>query len=348
MGLSDSLPPNSTYLVCGLRVRSDRPIPDLNPAESDTVDVEIAFQAHPQSSQFTQRTLRYSTTELAESGEPVVRLFEIGSPFFLYQLVYGDATKFMIDRAGSRVWATWPDGSTFEDTLTYLLGPVLGFLLRLRGVTCLHASAIAIDGVAIALTGPTGAGKSTAAAQFASMGFPVLSDDIATLEEADTSFLVQPSPARLRLWPSSVAHLYGHPDALPRLTPSWEKQYLDLLTGHRRFQSTALPLAAIYILSGPAGPGGEITEIPRSTAMMRLLPNVYVNYLLDDGFRERDFVRIAKAVNTVAVRQLNLRHDFTTLERTCHAIVIDLYQARNRICDVERGQPAPAPFVSCV
>ncbi len=192
MGQSDSLPSKPTYSVCGLHVRSDRYIPDLIPAEFGSADVEITFQKHPDSSRFEGQTLRYSSRNAALDGEPTVRLWEIASPVLLYELVYGDGTAFVIDGAGSRVWATWASESTFEDTLTYLLGPVLGFLLRLRGVTCLHASAIAIDGVAIALAGTAGAGKSTAAAQFASMGYPVLSDDIATLEEAGTSFRFSP------------------------------------------------------------------------------------------------------------------------------------------------------------
>ncbi len=349
MGESGSLPPNLTYSVCGLRVQADRCIPDLVPSESGSSDVEFTFQEHPNCLRFgEQQTLRYSSKELALNGEPVVRLWETASPSLLYQLVYADGTKFVIDAAGSRVWATWARESTFEDTLTYLLGPVLGFLLRLRGVTCLHASAIAIDGVAIALTGPAGAGKSTAAAQFASIGYPILSDDIATLEEAGASFLVQPSPARLRLWPSSVEHLYGRPDALPRLTPSWEKQYLDLRTGDRRYQSSPLPLAAIYVLSNPERPADEIEEIPRPAAMMQLLANIYVNYLLDGTFRKRDFGRIAKVVNTVPVRRVNLRRNFEALEQTCRSIVDDFYRARNSNLRIQNDRPDPSSFVSCL
>jgi len=332
MGQSKHLPPNPTYSFCGLCLRSDRCIPDLIPAESADADVEITFREHPEDLRSQeQQTLRYASHEFGLSGEPAVRLWEIASPSLLYQLVYADGTTFVIDEAGSRVWATWAAESTFEDTLIYLLGPVVGFLLRLRGVTCLHASAIAIDGAAIALAGPGGAGKSTAAAQFASMGYPILSDDIVTLQEAGTSYLVQPAAARLRLWPPSVEHLYGRPDALPRLTASWEKQYLDLRTGDLRFQSSALPLTAIYVLSDPPGPAGEIEEIPRSVQMMQLLGNVYVNYLLDDIFRERDFVRITKVVNTVAVRKVNLQNNFAVLARTCRAILTDLFQTRD--CD---------------
>lgn len=350
MGVSDSSSPSPTYSVCGLRFRSDRDIPDLIPvpvpAEFGGADVEITFQEYPESSRFERQTLRYSSNQMAPNGEPTVRLWEIASQPLLYQLVYGDGTRFVIDEAGSKVWASWASESTFEDTLTYLLGPVLGFVLRLRGVTCLHASAVAIDGVAIALAGPPGAGKSTAAAQFASMGYPVISDDIATLEQVGDSFVVHPSPARLRLWPASVEHLYGRPDALPRLTPSWEKRYLDLRNGDRRFQFTPLPLAAIYVLSNPAYSEDEVEVIPAPAAMMQLLANVYVNYLLDDSFRERDFVRIAKVVNTVPVRRVNLRHDFAALEQKCRSIASDFSQARNIRSQLQDCQPpALASFV---
>jgi hypothetical protein len=145
-----------------------------------------------------------------------------------------------------------------------------------------------------------------------------------------------------------VEHLFGRPDALPRLTPSWEKRYLDLLTGDCRFQSTPLPLAAIYVLSDPQRPADEIIEeIPRSAAMMHLLANIYVSYLLDGNFRRRDFVRIAKVVNTIAVRKINLRHNFVNLEQTCRSIVADLDQARscNRLAPVDGS--APSSVVPC-
>lgn len=332
MALPEFLPPSLRYVVCGLNLQSDRPIPDLFPATFERPDVVITFQEHPESFQFGPQTLRYQSNELAISGKPSVRLFEVETPP-LYQLVYADGTKFTIDREGSRVWSSWTTESTFEDTLTYLLGPVLGLLLRLHAVTCLHASAIAVDGVAIALTGPGGSGKSTAAAQFSRMGFPILADDIATLDQAGTTFNVHfnvhPGPARLRLWPSSVEHLYGHSEALPRLTPFWEKQYLDLRCADRLFQSTPLPLGGVYLLDSTENLTDGIVEIPRSAAMVRLVRNVYANYLLDESCRQRDFVRIANVMNTVPVRRLPLRHDFARLEQTCRSILADLDQVRS-------------------
>ena len=134
----------------------------------------------------------------------------------------------------------WPDSSTLEDAATYLLGPVLGFVLRLRGITCLHASAVAVGDRAIALMGPANAGKSTTAAGFSRMGFPVLADDIVALSEPDEILRVQPAYPQLRLWPESAAFLYGSADALPRLTPTWDKRALDLTQNGCRFQCAAI------------------------------------------------------------------------------------------------------------
>ena len=64
-----------------------------------------------------------------------------------YKFCYADETEFVVDKAGTEVWAAWREPLTLEDTATYLLGPVMGFVMLLRGVVCLHASAVAIGDV---------------------------------------------------------------------------------------------------------------------------------------------------------------------------------------------------------
>src|SRR4029077_52896 len=96
--------------------------------------------------------------------------------------------EFAIDAGGKRIEVRWADSTTLENARSYLLGPVLGFLLRLRGVTCLHASAVAVDDFAVAIAGPPGSGKCTTAAAFARRGHAVLSDDVVPLLERGDSF----------------------------------------------------------------------------------------------------------------------------------------------------------------
>ena len=81
-------------------------------------------------------------------------------------LTYRDGTRFLLDWQGTQIWATWPKALTLEDTVTYLVGPVMGMVLYFRGITCLHASAVSVGLRAVVLLGAPGAGKSTTAAAF--------------------------------------------------------------------------------------------------------------------------------------------------------------------------------------
>src|SRR5262249_57046891 len=129
-----------------------------------------------------------------------------------------------------------------------LRGPVLGLGRGRRGAVGVPAGAGAVGGRARALCGGAGAGRSTLAAASARRGDVVLTDDVAPLEPDGDRFRVRPGYPQLRLWPDSVRLLYGDADALPPLTPTWEKRGLDLTRPGYRFAARPLPLAAVYVL----------------------------------------------------------------------------------------------------
>lgn len=261
------------------------------------------------------------------NGQPQLRVSRIsGAGDYLFD--YSDGTVIVVDARGSRVWATWPDTATVEDTATYLLGPILGAVLGLRGVTCLHASAVAIDGRAIALVGPAGSGKSSMAAAFAQLGYPVLTDDVAALQDLGDCFRVQPAYPRVRLWSESVASLFGSSDALPRIVPNWDKRYLDLNGPGYRFQHEPLPLAAIYLLgersADPTMP--RIEPFGFRTGLMALVSNTYSSYLMDKSKREKEFELLGRLFHSATLRRLTPSADFTRIRELCELIVDDLRQ----------------------
>ena len=238
---------------------------------------------------------------------------------------YGDGTRFAVDRHGCEMWADWSDKCTLEDACTYLLGPVMGFVLRLRGTVCLHASAVAIDDRAIALIGLPGAGKSTTAAAFACAGYPVLSDDVVALSDKGPEFLVQPGYPRVNLWPDSVRTLFGSQDALPRITPTWDKRYLPLGQNGHHFASRPLPLGAIYILDprGPALSAPVVEGVSGKGAFMALVANTYVNYLLDQDMRRREFDVLGRVVSEIPVRRVRPPAEPSAIFNLCEAIAAD-------------------------
>src|SRR5512141_2465272 len=219
------------YTLYGLVVRSDRALDGLDAAPPGSrVDVDITLGgALPPSDRWHAATLHYLGP--ADAGEPPsveVRR----DPTLGYWFRYADGTEFVVDAAARAIRAAWADASSIEDTATYLLGPVLGFALRLRGVLALHASAVLINGRAVTLLGPSGAGKSTMAAAFAASGAPVLADDVVAVRIVDGVATAYPSYRLLRLWDESEQMLFGTVGRLPRLTPNWDKRALSLGDAH--------------------------------------------------------------------------------------------------------------------
>lgn len=302
-------------LLPGIPDRYDSNPPDLRIWLKDLTTLPLAF---PESIE-----IFHMSSNVTTSGEPnlTAGIFPDGK---CSAFLYGDGARFAVEHRGREVWADWPENYTLEDACTYLVGPILGFVLRLRGTVCLHASAVAVDDRAVALVGLPGAGKSTTAAAFACSGFPVLSDDVVALADKGTEFLVQPGYPRVNLWPDSVQRLFGSEDALPRITPTWDKRYLTLGENGRRFASGPLPLGAIYILDGRDSLSTPVIEgVSGNEAFMALVANTYVNYLLDQAMRRTEFDVLSRVVSGIPVRRVRAPEEPSAILGLCEAIADD-------------------------
>jgi hypothetical protein len=294
------------------------------------VDIEISLGTIPASiaqirSQDWQE--HHRSAEVTPCGTPYIRVLRRADASY-HRIEYIDGTVVVIDGSGSRIWAAPPEQASIEDTATYLLGPILTFALRLRGVTCLHASAVVIDGQAIAIVGPSGSGKSTAAAEFARLGYDVLTDDVLALAQEAGHFVAQPAYPRIRLWPESVGLFFGRHDALPRITQGWEKRYLDLQKPEYRFRDTPSPLRAIYLLgdrsADPAAP--VISCVSARTGLLSLVANASGTYFLDKAMRAHEFEMLARLASCTALRQVTPSVHFERLTELCELIVADCHR----------------------
>jgi len=269
----------------------------------------------------TQIETSYVAEYKSECGEPALRVCRVLDGKY-YRFNYADETEFLVDRAGKEVWAHWSAPLTLEDTATYLLGPVMGFVMLLRGIVCLHASAIAVGDKAIALLGPAGSGKSTTAAAFSDRGYNVLAEDVVTLDDRGRNFLVRPGYPCIRLWPASVKALYGSESHLPKLTPNWDKCYLDL---KEQFHTDPLPLAAIYQLGErrPDANAPFVDSLDRSEGLLSLIANTYATKLMDKQMRAREFELLTRVLNNVPLRRVTPHADPARIPELCDRILND-------------------------
>lgn len=262
----------------------------------------------------------YVSPIVNDDGRPIVRVGKLGDDFFCFY--YGSGARFAVRHDGCEIWADGPEDYAVEDLATYLVGPVMGFVLRLLGILPLHGSAIAVEDSAIALVGSQGAGKSTTAAAFSKMGFAILSEDVVAVKEEGERNLIQPGYPRVNLWPESAEIIFGCVHGLPLVTPTWGKHFLALNDPQHRFQNKPLELAAIFILRdrilGALKP--RIERIAPSSAMTLLVANTYVNYLLDAAMRRTEFIQLGQMLRRMPVYQVWPLDDPSRVFELCEAI----------------------------
>jgi hypothetical protein len=327
-----------SYQIYGLHLRSNRPIPGLTPLpEVKPPDVYVEL-AGPRSRQIppTSRPVWPPAGAHRTPEEEVVTLWKADSAdgvyFQLrYQSTFGYA-DFIIRGDGSRVHVTWSDTASVSDIVKLLPAVPLGCVLRLQGITCLHASALTVDEVAIAIVGPKGAGKSTTSAALAQLGHTIFTDDVVALVDKRHEFLVQPGQLGLKLWPDAAVALYGSAEQLPPLWSDvgrWgDKRYLDLTRESRPSTLQPLPLAAIYVLGerSPDLTAPTVSPMSNVEGLIALMANTYADHFSDQTMRARDFKLLSRVAAKVPMRRVQRPDSLAALPQLCDAILTDFHK----------------------
>ncbi len=321
------------YRVYGLRLSANCAVPgmELESGASVPADLRVEFfPAEPVPAQPAAAEVIYTSPPRDAGAEPFFKVWKDptqAEAFIGIQYANrGGRAVFQLSRDGRRLRVDWDPGLSFQDVVAYFLGPVLGCVLRLRQVVCLHAAAAYSDGRAIIILGPKGSGKSTTIAALAWSGWPVLTDDIAVLTEGAGEFLVQPGYPRLRLWPEAVPG--GLAAELPRVLSFIEKRYQPLTSDadapRWKFQPRPARLAAVYLLAERTPqPPAVIVPLDPAAALLALVGNVYPEYRLMPDDTVRHFQFLGRLTARVPVRLLSLPDKAAGLQAIRAAIADD-------------------------
>lgn len=312
------------FRAFGLSIESDAPIAGLPAAPTAlSADLRIHMGTLPAGVDVAGSALRevWRANPAAGDDGDALTLYATGDGDS-WLLAYADGTRFALRGNGTEIWAAWPPAASADAAATYLLGPVVGFALRLRGLTCFHASSVVIADHAICLVGPAGIGKSSTAAALALRGHRVIGDDIAVVRPRDGHWVVYPSVPGVRLWDDMVQALLGRPDALPLMATGWEKRQFDLRASRAGFSpDAAVRLGAIYLLSMAEAPGEPRAERLRGRdALVSLVANTYANVLLTPALRRIEFAELSAIVQQVPVWRLVVPQEPRQLAQFCARI----------------------------
>lgn len=252
----------------------------------------------------------------------------LGKYYKICYRIKQEFVEYIFDAQGNEIWGFYSQEYLFNDAISFLLGYVLGNVIRIRGDVAFHASAIAIAGRAILFTGDSGAGKSTTAAALSRIGYPVLADDIAVIKSINNQYWVQPGYPRLRLFPKSVKAFDTSPKELTKVASLGRKRYLQLTSDNTSdwlFQDQPLPLARIYILEKRNSQlkHSSVKSLTSSQAIKKLIPNLYGSCFVKKDRQIDEFQQIVKFVKQVSVKQLSRPNNLSNLDQLCNLIVKD-------------------------
>jgi hypothetical protein len=319
------------YRVYGLHLESNREI-GLLPAEPpDKPDLIVNWTSNgSESADQDQQWVRVFTAELKQRRG--IALWRAVTAQGVSTKLRFDSAKahidFFLDSTKQRLCIKHSKVDSTSDLHSYFVGPVLGCVLRLRGVLCLHASVVGIDDRAVAILGQKKSGKSTCAAGLTQMGAALLSDDMAVLKPEDDGFFVHPGYPQIRLWPQSIEAIYPGRGDLPKVYSHRDKRYLPFgvqSTAGATFWPRALPLSAIYVLE-------EIEEhcVPHVEAVapqdraIALVRNTFGSYVVTDENRTSEFQLVAQLSRTIPIRRLVFTRHLTALGAQTRAILEDV------------------------
>lgn len=119
------------------------------------------------------------------------------------RLEYSHAGSFDILRNGSLIVWYRRDDAVPELVRNIVLGPAIALAMELAGFVCLHGSAVAHHGSAIAFIGPKYFGKSTLATALTAAGCQLIGDDLLVVQPGRPPTL-RPGVPSVRLWPDVV------------------------------------------------------------------------------------------------------------------------------------------------
>lgn len=252
---------SSWYMMYGMRVRSDFPLPMApEPAlASGDTGPDLVFVRAGGLGDAPEPEGDIAGTLTCEHGTVQAVIHQGSTGSWLTNNGIG-VCHLLAD--GQRV-NVYPDPDADPGLLGLLLaGQVPIYAIARRGIWSLHASAVVVDGKALAFLGPHGQGKSTMAAAFLKRGVEQLTDDALALHEMDGAVVGVAGPRFIKLWSESAGGTLALGDDIPSLVGTDGKKRVEVAG---RFPTAArAPLGALYLLERfDAGHGpAEVTIAP--------------------------------------------------------------------------------------
>lgn len=231
---------------------------------------------------------------------------------------HGHIADFGIRADGREIIVHAGDGEADAEVANLIEGPILARATRLAGRPCLHATALASDGRAIALMGPSGVGKSSLAWALIEQGCDLVSDDMVGITLGQGGPMAHPGRTCLRMWPDSVERLGVGEDLAAVLFPTTFELAKIGVRDPGQGPRQAVPLHAVYRLTPRrAGlSGAVIDDLPPGERLAELAANLHGMIAPARAQRQVELALLARVAARTPIRSLTLPDDLGLLAGT--------------------------------
>ena len=196
----------------------------------------------------------------------------------------------------------------------WLHGTVAALLLAQRRHFALHASVVDVDGVAVAISGLSGAGKTTTSLALGQRGHTLLNDDVSPIEIDPPAARLHPWGRPLHVWPATASRLGIELHGGRPILPGYEKLAFE----HR--PGAPVALGAVVVLRAAGTAELEVTRFTGARAVRLLARHVYRVRLLEPLWQRELFAWAAGVAAHARVHRLVRPADAWTADAVCDAV----------------------------
>ena len=204
-------------------------------------------------------------------GRPMMSIdTDSGGAFLVESPGYG---AHLVSADGMRITSVLPPDAPWNWQRLFV-AQALPLAAALRGFEPLHASAVAVDGCAIAFSAPSGTGKTSIAMHLVAAGAMLMTDDVLALEATQDSIQAHPGARLLAADSRELAAVENRAGELGTILGDEGKIYLRPVLASR-----PMPLGALYRLVRRP-PGGEVRIVEEAPPQPRdVLATTFLAYV---------------------------------------------------------------------
>lgn len=228
---------------------------------------------------------------------------------------------------GNLIEADVCEEDTESNVAVYLMGSCMGAILVQRGFMLLHGSCVTDGRRSVLITGDSGAGKSTTAAEFLRRGWKLLTDDVTCIFDRDGVPMVQSSYPSQKLWQDALDRYEKSACDIHSLYFSEDREKFGVNVSDSFFDGVC-PLSMVVRLI-PADHSTCLSPIEGMAKVDQLMRNTYRGYFIARQDQPRHFQRcvnlamkipMALAVRDKGKQCADTIYELITkhLEENCH------------------------------